>query len=85
MGVKKYKPHSMLYSRLLSDNAAQVRRSAAKVVKDARGVVLKSENLVARSHEVVEKTERNLLALKAKKAERDTRKAASTQSRTQKR
>jgi hypothetical protein len=75
MGVRKFKPTSMLYSRLLSDKAGDVRRSAAKIVKDARGTVRTSENLVARSHEVVERAERDLKELKAKKAQRATRKA----------
>jgi hypothetical protein len=73
--VKKFKPTSMLYSRLLSDKAGAVRRSAAKVVKDARGAVRTSENLVARSHEVVQRAERDMKELKAKKAQRASRKA----------
>jgi hypothetical protein len=76
MAVKKFNPNSMLYSRLLSDNANIVRRAAAKAVKDARGAVHTSENLVARSHEVIERAERDLKELKAKKAQRATMKKA---------
>lgn len=76
MGVKKFKPRTMLYSRLLSDKADDVRRSAAKTVQDARATVHKAENLMAQSHAVVEKAEKELTELKRKKAERATKKNA---------
>ena len=77
MAVEKFKPNSTMYTRLLSDNAQDVRRSAAKVVREARATIHNSENLVARSREVVDRTEKDLKELKAKKARRTEKKPTS--------
>ena len=75
MGVKKFKPRTMLYSRLLSEKADDVRRSAAKSVQDARATVHNAESLMAQSHEVLEKAQRELKELRTQRVNRAKKKA----------
>jgi tRNA A37 N6-isopentenylltransferase MiaA len=76
MAVKKLNSRTMLYSQLLSQDADNVRRSAAKAVRAARGEIHRSKSLVARSREVVEKTARDLSELKARREQRAKKKGA---------
>jgi hypothetical protein len=77
MGIQELKPNSMLYSRLLADNADEVRRSAAKIVRTARGEIHRSENLMARLREVLARTEKELKEIRRKKEQRASKKTMS--------
>lgn len=61
----------MFYSRLLSQKADDVRRSADKTVKAARETIRRSENLIERTRDVLEradKTLRNSLQVRSTRA-----------------
>ena len=60
MGVEKLRSRDMFYSRLLSENADQVRRSADKTVRAAREVIHRSENIIEQSHEVLKRADKML-------------------------
>lgn len=60
MGVKKLRSRNMLYSRLLSEKADTVRRSADQTVRTAREAIHHSENLVERSRDVLERADKIL-------------------------
>jgi sugar-specific transcriptional regulator TrmB len=60
MGVKKLRSRDMLYSRLLSQKAGDVRRSANKTVKAARETIRHSENLMEHARDVLERADKML-------------------------
>jgi len=70
MGVKKINPRSMLYSRLLSETADNLRRSVRETVMAARGQIHKSENIVAQAHAAVEHAQKTVEISKQGRSER---------------
>ncbi|HEX5435369.1 MAG TPA: hypothetical protein VFY05_14110 [Candidatus Angelobacter sp.] len=57
MRVKKFKSSGMLYSRLLSEHADSVRRSAQKTAQAAQEAVHHSANLVEQSRDALERAD----------------------------
>lgn len=85
MGVKKINPRSMLYGRLLSETADDLRRSVKKTVMAARGEIHRSENILAQAHAAVEHAQKTVEISKQGRSERMSKQELARKNRRTKR
>ncbi len=85
MGAEKINSRSMLHSRLASQGAVDVRRSANELVKAAEGKKHKSLNIVAQAQRALEKAQKIVAETRSKRERRRTAAKTSGDARKQRR
>ncbi len=85
MGAEKINSRSMLHSRLVSQVAVDVRRSASEVVKAAEGEKYRSLSIVAQAQRALEKAQKIVAETRSKRERRRTAAKTSADARKQSR